>query len=63
MSDIEKRLYNTERALHGLWSMLEDLQPPAYAERINELMEEYFDTNVELGSGLDTSTGFISSNE
>lgn len=50
MTDIEKRLVNTETALVALWSLLEDTFPPAYADSVATMMEEYFDANKSLGS-------------
>lgn len=52
MSDIErleKRLHNTEVALYALWVLLEDLQPPEYANDIGEMMSQYSDANKSLG--------------
>ena len=58
MTDIEKRLQNTERALIALWSLMKDTMPPAYQEDIDRMVNEYFDANSALGSDFDLSNGF-----
>ncbi len=59
MTDIEKRLQNTERALIGLWSLMQDTMPPAYAQDIDAMINDYFDANAGLGSDLGLTNGFI----
>ena len=58
MTDIEKRLQNTERALIALWSLMKETMPPEYQENIDRMVSEYFDANYALGSVFDLSNGF-----
>jgi len=62
MTNIEKRLQNTERALLALWVLIKDTMPPAYADAVQDMMSDYFDANTELGSDLDT-VGFEKNDE
>jgi len=59
VSDIEKRLYNTEIALMSLWHLMADTMPPAYEEAITRMMNDYFDANKNLGSEFIIQNGFI----
>lgn len=46
---ILKRLANTEKALVSLWSLLEDVTPPAYSETITKMISDYLEANEKLG--------------
>jgi hypothetical protein len=48
--ELEKRLANTEMALHALWTLLSDTVPPTYSEDITSMMSEYWECNKSLGS-------------
>ena len=52
MTDLEKRLANTERTLVALWALMKDTAPPEYREGIDRMMEEYFDVNTNLGAAF-----------
>ena len=51
MSDgnIEKRMYNVEVALIGLFTLIEDTLPPVYADDVNRMMSDFFDATKQLG--------------
>ena len=57
MSDLEKRLANTEKALVALWSLIQDTLPPAYQEDTDKMMEEYFNANCKLGADFNNASG------
>ena len=59
MTDIEKRLANTESALIALWSLTKETMPPQYQKDIDKMMNEYFDANAKLGATFDLKEGFI----
>ena len=56
---LQARIQNTERALVALWSLLEDLQPAAYSDDINLMMEQYHNAGQSLGSEAGTEPYFI----
>jgi len=58
MTDLEKRLRNTEMALLGLWTLMKDTMPPSYQEDIDKMMNDYFDANASMGSDFDANNGF-----
>ena len=45
------RVANLEVALHGMWAMLQDLQPPATQEAIGSMMSEHFEAMRDMGAG------------
>jgi len=47
---LEARIHNLEITLHGFWSILQDLQPPAYQESITRLFRDSFNASRELGA-------------
>lgn len=49
VDDMEKRITNLEIALHYLWGLLKDLQPPATQEYVSKMMEDHFKKSVSLG--------------
>ena len=55
---LEKRLMNTEMALVALWSFLQDTMPPAIQANVGEMMNEFFDTNSEMGADFDLRKGW-----
>ncbi len=57
---LRARVANLELALHGMWSMLQHLQPPATQEAIGDMMAQHFDTLEPLGSSLFLKRGFQS---
>jgi len=58
VSDIEKRLQNTERALVALWALMKDAMPPGQQNSIEKMINEYFDANEALGANFTLSEGF-----
>lgn len=60
MTDLEKRLLNTEKALLALWALMRDTMPPAYQDDIDRMVNEYFDANNALGAIFDLTKGFDS---
>lgn len=58
MSDLEKRLDNTEKALLSLWALMMDTMPPDYQRDIDKMMSEYFEASSELGATFDITDGF-----
>lgn len=58
MSDLEKRLDNTEKALLSLWALMMDTMPPDYQRDIDKMMNEYFEANSGLGATFDITDGF-----
>jgi hypothetical protein len=59
MTALEKRLYNTELALHCLWNLLAETVPSECRELIDSMMEDYFLANNELGSNFDMEPEFL----
>lgn len=55
---LQKRLMNTEMALVGLWSLLQDLMPRGTQSSVGQMMNEYFDANTEMGADFDLSKGW-----
>jgi len=49
MTNIEKRLFNTERALVSLWSLLEPTCGEVTKKAIDLMISDYFDAQVSLG--------------
>lgn len=52
MTDIEileKRVANLERVVFGLWSIIEDIQPPYIQDGGNEIMQDFFSSSLSLG--------------
>ena len=49
---------NTEMALVALWSFLQDTMPPAIQANVGEMMNEFFDTNSEMGADFDLRKGW-----
>ena len=58
MSDIEKRLQNTEKALLALATVLGDVVSAEKESQINTIMSDYFDANTSLGFNA-TNAEFI----
>lgn len=56
---LQQRLATTEAALVGLWGLIRETFPPAYAEDADRLMRQYFDKNVSLGADFETSLRVI----
>ena len=46
---LKGRIHNLELALHGMWVLLRDLQPPATQADIDNLMAEHFDMSRASG--------------
>jgi len=46
---LEKRVANLERAIIGLWAILDALQPPYVNEAGNKLFKDLFDASESLG--------------
>ena len=42
LQKLRARVANLEMALHGMWAMLQDLQPPATQQAIGDMMREHF---------------------
>ena len=53
---LEKRLINTERALLALWSLLEDTMPANKTISIDNMMQEFFEANTDLGANFAISS-------
>ena len=54
MDDLElhklrARVANLELALHGLWAMLQDVQPPAVQDGVIRMMREHFQCMESMG--------------
>lgn len=49
---LRARVANLEVALHGMWAMLQDLQPPATQDAIGSMMSEHFDAMRDMGAGV-----------
>ncbi len=58
MTNIQKRVENTEVALVALWSLIEDTLPQEHREATTQMMNDFFDANVELGAEFDLRNGF-----
>ena len=54
---MKDRIHNLELALHGMWSLLRDLQPPATQNDIDKMLAQHFDMSKAVG-GFD-STLFV----
>ena len=54
---MKDRIHNLELALHGMWSLLRDLQPPATQTDVDSMLLKHFDTSREHG-GFE-STQFV----
>jgi arylsulfatase A-like enzyme len=63
MTNIEKRLINTERALVAFYSLIEDNLTTETKEAVSKMMEEYFDSNVSLGGNFDSNFNFLKKEE
>ena len=60
MTNEEKRLINTERALVSLFALIEDSLSEADAYAANKMMGMYFHTNEGLGANFEqTSEVFL----
>ena len=46
---MEQRITNLEVALHGLWALIKDLQPPATQESVDGLLSEHFNVSSDIG--------------
>lgn len=46
---LRARVANLEVALHGMWAMMQDLQPPATQECISSMMHEHFSAMRDMG--------------
>ena len=57
LNTLELRLNNTEKMVQILWMLLQDLQPPATQDDVNNAMEKYYTANKELGADF-TSPDF-----
>jgi hypothetical protein len=58
LESLELRLNNTEKMVQILWALLQDLQPQATQDVINNAIEKYFTANEELGADF-TSPQFL----
>ena len=58
MTDLEKRLANTERALFAMWALMRDTMPPANEQDISAMIAEYFEANERLGADFNCIDGF-----
>jgi len=47
---LHARIHNLEVALHGMWAMLKDLQPPGTQEDVERLMVEHFNASSNAGA-------------
>lgn len=47
---LHARLSNLEVALHGMWAMLQDLQPPATQQAVGNMMREHFQAMEDMGT-------------
>jgi hypothetical protein len=45
------RVSNLELALHAMWAMLRELQPPCTQDAVTEMLAEHFDCISDLGGG------------
>ena len=52
MSELEKRLANTETALLSLWEIMKDTMPPDYQNNIDKMMNDFFEANSGLGASF-----------
>ena len=50
---LEARVHNLEFTLHTFWSILQDLQPPAYQEQISQLFRDSYKASKNLGAFKD----------
>ena len=46
---MEQRITNLEIALHGLWALIKDLQPPATQESVDDMLSDHFNVSREIG--------------
>lgn len=59
MTDIEKRLANTEYAFLALWNLLGPTIDPQVEFAIDQMVGDYFDANESLGADFSmTHSGF-----
>ena len=54
---LKDRIHNLELALHGMWALIRDLQPPATQNDIDKMLAQHFDMSKAAG-GFD-STHFV----
>ena len=54
MTDMEKRLANTEYAFMALWNLLSPSLPAQTAFTIDQMVGDYFDANSSLGADFST---------
>lgn len=50
LQKLRARVANLEMALHGMWAMLQDLQPPATQQAIGDMMREHFQAMEHMGA-------------
>lgn len=58
MTDLEKRVHNTENALVALWALIQNTIPAENKDHIENMMEEYFNANTDLGATFGLNNGF-----
>lgn len=46
---LKDRINNLELALHGMWALLRDLQPPATQSDVDNMMAQHFDMSRNAG--------------
>jgi len=49
IADLKSRVHNLELALHAMWSLLRDLQPPATQQDVDAMMAKHFAGSTNLG--------------
>ena len=46
---MKDRIHNLELALHGMWSLLRELQPPATQIDVDNMLSQHFDMSRAAG--------------
>ena len=47
---LRARVGNLEVALHAMWAMLRDLQPPSTQDAIGRMMQDHFEAMKDMGA-------------
>jgi hypothetical protein len=50
LQKLRARVANLEGALHGMWAMLAELQPPATQDAVGRMMREHFEAMEYMGA-------------
>jgi chaperone required for assembly of F1-ATPase len=48
---LRDRVANLELALHGMWALMQHLQPPETQQAVSAMLQEHYDCMASMGGG------------